>query len=101
MNNLDKFTDQIILAVDSHYGKYTFQMLAENWGTPVNLAEFLEDWKLATNPENIENDWYYEAQWNILQNAIYKINGKRYRLESNEDLWFIPENVETPENWII
>jgi hypothetical protein len=97
----DKFTDKIILAAGSGYGKYQFELIKQQFGEPDNVNTIRDDWELATDTSNEADDWYYEAQWNVIQQAIWMIDNKAYSLCCNQDVWLIPVNSEIPDDWTI
>lgn len=95
----DHFCNSIILAVDSHNGRYSMEYFLETY-TIHNSDELQEEIKMCKTINNESIGGYYESWQRILDYAIIlDKNGKRYRLEQNEDIWFIPEDMETPEDW--
>ena len=96
----DKFTDQIILAVDSHNGRYSMEHLIESYDFD-NASELQEHIDMCKTVDNEENEGYYDS-WNyILDNALITHKGITYRLEQNGDIWFVPVDIEVPEDWYI
>jgi len=47
-----------------------------------------------------DHEWYWEAWISILNNAVIKSNGVRWRLhqDGDGDLWEVPEGYEWPED---
>ena len=88
------------LLVSSSYGIYTAQTFCEWYADKIiNKDELAEDIEIClTGPAHAE---YWEAWEQIESKGILLNKGTRYRIESNEDLWAIPEDAEIPENWYI
>jgi hypothetical protein len=83
--------DEVILAVDSHYGIYTPQTYVERYN-PVNADR--EDLRiLKAGPDQ---EWYWES-WESIMNCPVVINDKTYIPFQNEDVWLIPADMLFPE----
>ena len=97
--DLDYYTDKFILAASSGFGKYSFEVIKQNFGEPDNIDDLLDDWSLATDTGNEAHDWYHEAQEQVIQDAIWTIDGNPYRIMMNEDVWFIPADIDYPDDF--
>ena len=97
---LDKFCDQIILAASSANGRYTMEYLIETYDFD-NQDDYRDDIELCKTVENEDKDGYYDAWNNLIDNLKITYKGITYRIEQNEDVWFIPDHLETPEDWYI
>ena len=94
----DKFCDQIILAANSAYGRYIMEYLLETYDFD-NQDEYKDDIKLCKTVRNENKDGYYDAWGNLIDNLKITYKGITYRIEQNEDVWFIPDHLEIPEEW--
>ncbi len=95
MKNQKLNTDETILLVDSHHGTYTPLIFANNFGENIVEGKPSED-----DYECLlvhENEWYWETWEQVLNNVIIEIDGRRYYLHHDEDLWAIPEEMDVPE----
>jgi len=96
--------NEVILISDSHHGIYIPQIVVtENLSMPNwNFSECNED-DIKIVIEGPDNEWYWDAWNNILDNVIiYDNEGEKYFLCHNEDLWAVPENCANQlEDWII
>lgn len=88
--------DQIILAVDSHHGIYAPQYFFEQYAQYLDAPA--QQWEELKDPDHPE---YWEAWDDLLNDVTLTIDGKQYRVEQNEDVWFIPVDMELPEDWYI
>ena len=104
MKDIEHYTDQFILAVDSHNGRYSMQHLIESYDFD-NKEELAEHVEMCKTVENEDQEGYYDSWTYILDNARVTHNGVTYMLCSNEDIWFIPADIDYPEwfwdEWII
>ena len=94
--------DQLTLAVDSHCGVYAPQIFAQRFHS--ELTDLYVQGKL--NPQTFQdvldgpdNEFYWDSWLEILDNAVLKMAGKHYAILQSEDIWFIPANMEYPEDW--
>lgn len=98
---MSNFEDRIILAVDSHHGQFIPQVFIEEWGSQLIFdGEALDLEAILTGPDD-EN--YWEEWCRLLGDGRVLINGERYYIVENEDLWLINEDEagEVPEDWWI
>lgn len=100
---IERFTDQILIAVGSAAGSYTPSSCLERFAYKITNADeqMKEDIQFLLDEENMDDENYLDAWINVLDNAIFRIDGRDYKLMDNEDLWLIPDGLEIPENWII
>jgi hypothetical protein len=92
-------SDKLVLAVDSHNGIYSPKFFIEWYrGFIVNNDNGVMDSDIKDVLDGPDNEFYWEAWEDIMNNAVLEINGVRYTIMQNEDVWFIPENMEIPEN---
>lgn len=91
------FEESAILYIDSHHGVYIPQIFTQ-YIVPSQWAGISDD-DLKACEEGIENEWYWDAWCNIIDNAVlvHPENGMRYYIYHNEDVWLIPEGVDAPE----
>ena len=78
------------LLIDGHHGVFIPQLFCEYY---VEQFEGIDKEDVETCLD-IENDWYWEAWENILDNAYIVRDGKKYILWQNMDLFLIEENEE-------
>ena len=91
--------DELILAVDSHYGIYTPQTAMERYMKyAIDLKDHEAYIEILSNPEN---EYYWELYENMLDTWTIVIEGKAYNFFSNEDLWLIPIDMKIDDDWII
>jgi hypothetical protein len=91
-------TDHAILLIDSHHGQFIPQIYRETClKSLVNYKELINDLQTL---KNNEDEWYWEAWYNVLDNAKHATkDGKEYFLYQDGDLWAIPveEANQIPE----
>jgi len=97
--------DEKILLIDGSSGMYLPQEFAKKYGKEWSIPE--EDLKtLLAGPQEPEDaEWgtdsledYWEVWNDILNNAETTINGKKYILVQDEDLWAVPKNRWSDED---
>lgn len=95
--------NEAILIADSHHGQYIPQIVVKG-----EINNPLWDWSECNKEdidaciEGIENEWYWDAWVNILDNVVINNEGEKYILVQNEDLWAIPEDcIEQLDDWLI
>ena len=98
--------EQAVLLLDSHHGVYIPQLAVKyysqepNWDWS-NVSE--EDIQSLLN--GVEDENYWEAWEQVLDNVTFDVDDVRYIIVQNEDLWAVPSEVEFTEddwaNWII
>jgi hypothetical protein len=76
-----------VLLVNSALGVYVPETFAKRY------PEFLNDEQKA-DLSNHENEFYWETWENVLDNVRITIDGKRYSLYQEDDLWGLPESAE-------
>ena len=97
--------NEIILAVDSHYGQYTPQVFIERYGEFLTTPLDEESKKIfVEGPDNqfYWDDWCYILDNNTVKLTTYEGNAPtEYKIIENEDLWLVPINMELPDEWYI
>lgn len=99
METMNRITENAILLVDSHHGKYMGSVLVENY---LNDPTFKwdgvseEDIEIMKDPDH---EYYYEALDFAMYHISMQLNGITYGLYWNEDLWAIPDGDYTDEEW--
>lgn len=103
---MEKIAEYAVLLVDSHHGQYIPQIVAEMYCQELNW-----DWSEVSKEDiqsllnGVEDENYWEAWCQALDNVRFEVDGVRYQLFQNEDLWAIPLEIEFTEDdwadWII
>lgn len=80
-----------ILAVDSHFGVYAPQVFIERFADNLNhdiknIADILAD---LSDPDN---EHYWDAWDTVVDNCSVTIDGNKYSIYPDEDVWLIPIN---------
>lgn len=95
--------DSAVLIADSHHGIYTPKLVVDG-----ELSNTTWDWS-GVDKEDIksiqngpDDDWYWDAWANVIDNvSITGLDGTKYFLYQNDDLWAIPEQCsEQIEDWM-
>ena len=79
---MEELTDKAELLIGSAYGVYIPQMFALMFKAQLTKQE-------ADDLSDPENDYYWEA-WDDILNKKFIIQGKKYTLYEDGDLWAIP-----------
>ncbi len=84
MFETETILDNAVLLVDGHYGIYIPQIFAEQFPRSITRQQ-KED---LSDPNN---EFYWEAWEDVLNEATVWINDKPYYLLQEDDLWAIPK----------
>ncbi len=89
-----------ILVVDNHYGVYSAQTFAERFPFEQIDGEGVtkEDWDiLLAGPDH---DDYVETWADLFDGRfVVIIDGKRYRVYENDDIWLYPAELQDEIDW--
>ena len=110
--------EKAILIRDSHHGVYIPHLVANEFAPCGNspyssghfngFRKFTFDWsdvaeesvKILLN--GCDEEFYWEAWEDVLDNLKIEIDGEPYRMIQNQDVWLIPEEcMDELEEWII
>lgn len=85
-------TEKLILLVNGAAGAYIPQWFTEQYFHLVSNADKFEEEKqiLLNGPDNEE---YWDAWEDVLYNAEILIDGNKYHLEQEDDLWAILDGL--------
>jgi hypothetical protein len=100
MNTLPFNSDTLQLAVDSHHGIYIYQKFVEQYGTRIlnPTEEQLQD--IETLKKGPTEDEEYIWSWEGIEGSTFTDdNGEEFSVYQNGDIWFIPVNMEWPEDF--
>lgn len=86
-------SNELILAVDSHFGVYSPQTFVERYCDSIKDAKKQDIEDILSGPENED---YWEA-WQHIESCTVTIDAKDYSIMQNEDIWLIPSNMEWPD----
>lgn len=92
-----------ILIANSHHGQYIPQLIAQG-----EIINPLWDWSKVSEDDKKalldgpDNEWYWDAWSNALDNITVNFEGVQYFLCHNDDLWLIPDDcADQIEHWLI
>ena len=95
--------EKAILICDSHYGVYIPQIVTEEF---INDERF--DWSdvseesVQTLLKGCDEEFYWESWEDVLDNLKIEIDGEKYHMIQNEDVWLIPDEcMDELEEWMI
>jgi len=84
-----------ILLIDANRGIYIPQEFAKAYGEQFTGTSLEED--IAILLEGPDHAEYNEAMDEILLKGGLILDGKKYRIDQDGDLWAVPEGYEEPE----
>jgi len=77
-----------ILVVDSHHGVYAPQFFIQQFADKmVGLPDDVKQ-DLLAGPDN---EYYWDA-WDYASSCLVVVNGEKYYIHHEEDIWLIPVN---------
>lgn len=100
----ENLTDSFVLLVNSSFGVYLPSAFMERYADHIvteGIFTNKEFQEIKTDLEDPNNEFYWDSWQDLEGKALLVIDGKRYTICQNEDLWAIPEGTEIPENWFI
>lgn len=94
--------DSWILAVDCHHGVYIPKVFVECYAHHLDM----DDKEIAfcvsiirEGPDDPDNDFYWEAWDELMSRVSITIEGVKYSLHQDDDLWLVPEDYDWDESF--
>jgi hypothetical protein len=88
----ETINDESILLIDGHHGIYIPHLF---WTNYKHQLEGFTDEEMAILDKDLrspDEEHYWEAWEEVLDNGTVVIDKKKYTLYQNDDLWLIPQN---------
>ena len=99
------YEDKIKLLIDDGFGVYIPQKFAEDYQFIPNTGNPKSQYWHGVKAEDLEilrvgpdDDWYWESWTTVLDGAWIEVNGVKWTLFQDGDLWAVSEEM-TEEDW--
>lgn len=93
-------TPEKTLWIDSHHGIYMWQLFAQSFADRSIVSGVSdEDWAiLEAGPDHDASSQHLDVADTVENNAIVTIDGRKYFVWQDEDIWLIPVGMEWDED---
>lgn len=82
--------DGIIVMTDSHHGVYAPQVFLQSLAAPITNVSQRDIDTVLKGPNDVKNEWYWEAWDSIEQNAVITSkNGDKFMIYQDGDIFLL------------